>query len=519
MDPTFAGGKDQAEAADDSPFLYDLGFGSQAEGEEVVAESEISELIETPAEEPVVQDVAGAGQAYTDDLKKDKGDEANRPTGGRGGQYKGPADAGGPQSGSGAAAAPGAGKPASSQVAKQEAHAVAYGRGQVARAGGAAAPPAVAPAEVERLKAMGYLGGGDADEAARPRRSDVLAPPLVPQTTPGTESYAAITDNPFKSPMQDPLSTFSIDVDSGAYANVRRFLNAGQLPPADAVRIEELINYFDYDDSPPTDGEAPFAVHLDVGPSPWADQHRLVRIGLKGMEVEDAERPPANLVFLIDVSGSMNNPAKLPLLKTAMQMMVEALDERDRVAIVTYAGNARVALPSTSCDQRATILAALSGLHSGGSTNGGAGIQQAYDMATSHFIPGGVNRVVLATDGDFNVGITDKGSLEGLITDRARTGVFLSVLGFGTGNLKDSTMEKLAQYKGNGNYAYVDSAQRSAGKRARRAEMGGTLLARGQGREDPGRVQPREGRQLPVDRLREPHPGRPRLQRRHQGCR
>jgi Ca-activated chloride channel family protein len=294
------------------------------------------------------------------------------------------------------------------------------------------------------------------------------------QPAPGTEYYAPIVEQGFASPIHEPLSTFSIDVDTASYANVRRFLNNGQLPPADAVRIEELINYFEYD-YPSPDSETPFATHVAVTECPWASQHRLVRIGIKGREVPAAERAASNLVFLLDVSGSMNEPDKLPLLVASMKLLVGQLDGRDRVAIVTYAGNAGLRLESTVCDPagRAKILGVLDGLSAGGSTAGAAGIQLAYQIAAAQLVAGGTNRVILATDGDFNVGITDRDALQKLIEDAAKSGVFLSVLGFGEGNLKDGTAELLAD-KGNGNYSYIDSLDE--GRRVLVHEMGGTLV-------------------------------------------
>ena len=246
-----------------------------------------------------------------------------------------------------------------------------------------------------------------------------------------------------------------MDVDTASYANVRRFLDHGTLPPKDAVRIEEMLNYFPYDDAA-SQGDAPFAVHVEVAGCPWNPEHRLARIGLTGRTIDNDRRPPSNLVFLIDVSGSMDMPNKLPLLKTSLQKMVRNLGENDRVAIVVYAGASGLVLPSTSVPASSEILAALESLRAGGSTNGGAGIQLAYDTAVQNFIKNGSNRVILGTDGDFNVGVTDQGDLTRLIESKAKSGVFLSVLGFGMGNLKDTTLEKLAD-KGNGHYAYIDS--------------------------------------------------------------
>jgi Ca-activated chloride channel family protein len=269
-----------------------------------------------------------------------------------------------------------------------------------------------------------------------------------------TEAYGFRQDNDFLEVARHPLSTFAVDVDTASYANVRRFLSEGSLPPADAVRIEEMVNYFPYAYPPPS--REPFAAHLEVAPAPWQPSHRLVRIGLKAREIPEAARPASNLVFLVDVSGSMNDPRKLPLVKQSLRMLAERLDERDHVAIVVYAGAAGLVLPPTSGGDTATILSALDRLEAGGSTNGAQGIELAYATAQRGFLKDGNNRVVLATDGDFNVGVTDHGSLTRLIQDRAKGGVFLSVLGFGMGNYKDSTLELLAD-KGNGNYAYVDT--------------------------------------------------------------
>jgi Ca-activated chloride channel family protein len=270
-----------------------------------------------------------------------------------------------------------------------------------------------------------------------------------------TATYAAIEENKFRTAADHPLSTFSIDVDTASYANVRRFLNDGQLPPANAVRVEELINYFHFDYPDSTAG-APFGVTTEVAPCPWNLRHRLALIGLQAKRISPARTPPRNLVFLLDVSGSMAPSERLPLVKTAMKMLVEDLRAEDRVAIVTYAGTSGVALPATRGDRHGVIEDAISSLNAGGSTNGAAGIQLAYELAAENFIKGGVNRVILATDGDFNVGVTNLNELTRMIEAKRSTGVFLSVLGVGTDNLKDATMEKLAD-KGNGNYAYLDS--------------------------------------------------------------
>lgn len=287
-----------------------------------------------------------------------------------------------------------------------------------------------------------------------------------------TESYDAVTSNPFLAARQNPLSTFSIDVDTASYSNVRRFLNQGQRPPAGAVRIEEMVNYFDYQYPPPS-GDAPFSVNVEVAACPWNSAHKLARVGLKGREMPEQQRPASNLVFLLDVSGSMRDPNKLPLVQSAMKMLVEQLSEKDRIAIVVYAGATGLVLPSTSAEDKQRILSALDRLQAGGSTNGGDGIQLAYDVAVENYVLGGTNRVILCTDGDFNVGVTNQSDLVQLIERQAESGVFLSVLGFGTGNLKDSTMEKLAD-KGNGNYGYIDTRQEA--RKVLVEQISGTLV-------------------------------------------
>lgn len=285
------------------------------------------------------------------------------------------------------------------------------------------------------------------------------------------ESYARIDESPFIRAADDPRSTFSIDVDTASYANVRRILRQGQLPPADAVRIEELVNYFPYAYAPPA-GEHPFAVHVEVTGAPWAPRHRLVRIGLKGAPIALEQRKPANLVFLIDVSGSMDQPQKLPLVRRALHLLVNELSDEDRVALVVYAGAAGLVLPPTSAHHKITILDALDRLQAGGSTAGGAGIQLAYRTAREAFVEGGINRVILATDGDFNVGVRDEGGLTRLIEDEAKSGVFLTVLGFGMSNLQDAKLETLAN-RGNGHYAYIDSLLEA--RKVLVEELGATL--------------------------------------------
>ena len=304
------------------------------------------------------------------------------------------------------------------------------------------------------------LSKGKADHGAAKRVAKLEGVADAEAVAPG-ERYPAFAANGWHrvtsaSDDANRLSTFGADVDSASYANVRRFLRSGQLPPADAVRSEELINAFRYHYAPPTTRSVPFAVHPQVAACPWADSHRLVRIGLKGYELDRAQRPPANLVFLVDVSGSMNEPTKLPLVQRALTLLTGQLRADDRVSIVTYAGNVGVLLDSTPGENRAKILAAIDGLGAGGSTNGAGGIAAAYDQAQRGFLRGGVNRVVLCTDGDFNVGASSRAALETLITERAKSGVFLTALGFGMGNYQDTTMQVLAD-KGNGTYAYIDS--------------------------------------------------------------
>jgi len=285
--------------------------------------------------------------------------------------------------------------------------------------------------------------------ASAPMRGDVA------QEQFNTEEYDHISENDFIAVADQPLSTFSIDVDTASYSNVRRFLNQGELPPVGAVRIEELINYFSYDYPGPSD-DHPFAVVHEVSESPWSAGNLIVHIGLQGKRMAQKDIPPRNLVFLLDVSGSMNDHNKLPLLKSSLKMLVESMDERDRVAIVVYAGAAGAVLEPTSASNQNEILSALDRLEAGGSTNGGQGIELAYALAEQNLDPKAINRVILATDGDFNVGTTDQSSLIRLVEKKRETGVFLTVLGFGMGNYKDSTMEKLAD-KGNGNYAYIDT--------------------------------------------------------------
>lgn len=284
-----------------------------------------------------------------------------------------------------------------------------------------------------------------------------------------------IEENPFIPVSQEAVSTFSIDVDTASYSIVRRYLESNQLPPRELVRVEEMLNYFPYHDEPPAaDDPSPFAVHVEIARSPWNAGNRLARIGIAGKPINQDERKPSNLVFLIDVSGSMDRPDRLPLVQWGLARLVEQLGENDRVAIVVYAGAAGLVLPSTSCLDKAEILSKIEGLRAGGSTNGGAGIQLAYDLATANFIHNGINRVILATDGDFNVGTTDRDELVELVGSRARgpKPVFLTVLGFGMGNLNDKTLETLAN-KGDGHYAYIDGPDEAL--KVLVHEMGATL--------------------------------------------
>ena len=287
-----------------------------------------------------------------------------------------------------------------------------------------------------------------------------------------TEDYDNIVENKFLAALQNPLSTFSIDVDEAAYSNVRRYLMNGSIPPAGAVRIEEMINYFNYEYPQPKNGE-PFTVNTEISDCPWNTQHRLVHIGLQGKEIPVENLPSANLVFLVDVSGSMDEPNKLPLVQTSLKMLVEQLREKDKVAIVVYAGNAGLVLPSTNGLNKIKIKEAIDQLEAGGSTAGGEGIKLAYKIAKENFVKGGNNRVILATDGDFNVGISSDDELVRLIEEERKSGVFLSVLGYGMGNYKDNKMQQLAN-KGNGNHSYIDNINEA--RKVLVNEFGSTLF-------------------------------------------
>jgi len=329
------------------------------------------------------------------------------------------------------------------------------------------------PAAVE-LDELRIRAGQPRAEALERARTDlsVVAVQYARALDFNTESYAHIEENDFRLVSASPLSTFSIDVDRASYANIRRFIQAGDRPPIDAVRIEEMINYFPYDWGD-VRGDHPFSVTTEVWEAPWKREHRLVRIGLHAESIDTEDLPPGNLVFLLDVSGSMTPPDKLPLLKKAFGLLVDQLRPEDRVAIVVYAGAAGLVLPSTPGNQKGEILAALDDLQAGGSTAGGAGLRLAYDVARKHYIDGGNNRVILATDGDFNVGASSDAEMVRLIEKERESGTFLTVLGFGTGNLKDSKMEQIADH-GNGNFHYVDGLLEA--RKVLVEEMGGTLL-------------------------------------------
>jgi Ca-activated chloride channel family protein len=330
------------------------------------------------------------------------------------------------------------------------------------------APPAPPAPPSVLAESIGYRG--------RVAMATFLPTPMAPMPMAGdidTEHYAHRDTNPVQLAAEQPVSTFSIDVDTGSYTNVRRILNAGQLPPADAVRAEEFINYFDYGYAPPDDRQQPFSVTTELAPAPWNRQRQLLLIGIQGYRVPKAQIPAANLVFLIDTSGSMNTPDKLPLLQASLKQLVAQLRKQDRVAIVTYAGQAGVALPSTAGDQHARIDAAIDALGAYGSTNGDAGIDAAYAQAAQGYIKGGINRVLLATDGDFNVGTVSEEALKTKIEDHRKSGIALSTLGFGEGNYNDAMAVMLAD-AGNGSHHYIDSLQE--GRRVLVDAMSATLL-------------------------------------------
>ena len=334
------------------------------------------------------------------------------------------------------------------------------GRGS---ASGWAPPPAKASSASERMRP-----GTRRDKWA----AEPPPPPPPPQDPAAGEGYDHVQENAFIAVADDPRASFSIDVDTASYSNVRRFLEGGSMPPPEAVRVEEMINYFGYDYESPI-GSDPFSINTEVSGTPWNQDTLLVSVGLQGQRIDMSEVGPRNLVFLLDVSGSMNDPDKLPLLKQGLSMLVNNLRDNDRVSIVVYAGASGVVLEPTMGNDKPRIMEALARLEAGGSTNGGDGIKLAYEMASKHFEKGGINRVILATDGDFNVGVTNRTELVELIESKRKSGVFLSVLGFGTGNMQDSTMEMLAD-KGNGNYAYIDSMAEA--RKVLVEEAGGTLV-------------------------------------------
>lgn len=322
------------------------------------------------------------------------------------------------------------------------------------------------PAEASTRYQMTVAGSlSPHDEMA----SDTPRQPVYPQFN--RESYNAITENPFIATTNDPLSTFSIDVDTASYANVRRWLTSGSLPPIGAVRIEEMINYFSYNYPEPKEG--PIGITSELGPCPWQPENKLVRIGIKAKDLDSANLPPSNLVFLIDVSGSMNQANKLPLLQQSMLLLLEKLTKQDRVSIVVYAGADHVVLQPTWGDQKELIRKAITTLSAGGSTHASSGILTAYDLAKQSFITNGNNRIILASDGDFNVGVTSRGELERLVAKERDSGIYLTVLGFGMGNYHDDSMEILAD-KGNGNYSYIDSLLEA--KKVLIKERSGTLF-------------------------------------------
>jgi Ca-activated chloride channel homolog len=337
--------------------------------------------------------------------------------------------------------------------------------GQRPRASESSVPVLVAPASA----ALAY------DKASAAYAPASIAPACCPmyQQPANTERYQHNDDNPVHLALEQPVSTFSIDVDTGAYANVRRFLNAGQLPPQDAVRVEEMINYFDYRYAPPDSREVPFRVTTELAAAPWNQAALLLKIGIKGYEVPASQRPPANLVFLIDVSGSMQTPDKLPLLKNAFRLLTDQLTAKDRVSMVVYAGSSGVVLEPTPGDQKHKILEAIERLEAGGSTNGAEGIERAYQLARAAHMDGGINRVVLATDGDFNVGVVDFEALVDMAERQRKSGTALTTLGFGTGNYNDQLLERLAD-AGNGNYSYVDTL--SEARKVLVSELSSTLF-------------------------------------------
>ena len=382
--------------------------------------------------------------------------------------------------------------------------------GGVVRGFGGSPPPSAS------VKARGQVVGRLTALGRSRMRMAAEEPGMLPERgAPAGDRFARVDPNRVKVVAEEPVSTFSIDVDTASYSFLRASLQRGVLPPKEAIRIEELINYFAYDYPPPPDKTTPFATQVTVLPAPWNASTRLMHIGIRGFELT-GPRPRANLVFLIDTSGSMGRPNKLPLLVNSLRLLLGSLAPADRVAIVTYAGSSATALEPTPVSEREKILAVLNQLRSGGSTAGASGIQRAYRLARQHFIADGVNRVILATDGDFNVGITDVDQLRSYVERERKSGVFLSVLGFGMGNLNDRLMQELAQ-NGNGVAAYIDTL--SEARKVLVEEATSTLFPDRQGCQDPGRVQPGPSERVSVDRLREPHAGPRGFSKRPGGCR
>ena len=316
------------------------------------------------------------------------------------------------------------------------------------------AEPSSASSKRSGVTLFGQLRGKAMSAAMMGSRNSYIAAEARPLRT-DTERYQKQPENPVKAVAQEPVSTFSIDVDTGSYANVRRFLNNGRLPPKDAVRIEEIVNYFPYSYSLPQDGR-PFAVHTQTVDSPWQPEAKLVKIGIQAQDTAKKNLPPANLVFLVDVSGSMNSPDKLPLVKKALRLLTQQLRPQDKVTIITYASGEKLVLPPTSGKDKDTILRAVNSLEAGGATSGERALRMAYEEAQKAFVKNGINRILLATDGDFNVGVADTETLKSMVAEKRKSGISLSTLGFGTDNYNEEMMEQIAD-AGDGNYSYIDS--------------------------------------------------------------
>ena len=337
-----------------------------------------------------------------------------------------------------------------------------------------AAPSYTAPAQEAAQASKSQAMDAAYTGTARVRMAVMPSPPVSAEIAlplQNTEQYGQISTNPVHAVAQQPVSTFSIDVDTGSYANSRRFLNNGRLPPVNAVRVEELINYFDYS-YPLPQGRAPFAVHTDTVDSPWQPHAKIIKIGIKAQDLALKELPPANLVFLVDVSGSMNAPDKLPLVKQTLRLLTEQLRAQDKVTLITYASGEKLVLPPTSGSQKQSILRAINGLQAGGATAGEQAIQLAYQEAEKAHIKNGINRILLATDGDFNVGITDFDTLKGMVAEKRKAGISLTTLGFGTGNYNERLMEQLAD-AGDGNYSYIDNPNEA--KKVLQRQLSSTL--------------------------------------------